>query len=218
MTKRHSRLPVFPFVGEAAMEYKKSDPVPGLLDGRYTIMYQYEFPRATRTKGKFLPKGTVRLREYLFCDGGHGQLVQLTLVAEKELGMSAEKRVMVDKMLDLNREDKKFHEGNLTSAELSGEIREYRGKKLIDVGQVLEEQEKIGRFASARRVKDSRLKEKRARNWKIRIRVGLSVGFFILGFCAGSILQELGLLNLEGNWFYQEYVKVAFQTLLALVR
>jgi len=199
------------------MEYKKSDPVHGLLDGRYTILYQYEFPRATRTKGKFLPRGTVRLREYLFSDGGHGQLVQFTLIDQKEIGMSAEQRVMVDKMLNLNREDKKFKEGTLTSAELSGELRAYQGKKLIDIGQVLETQEKIGRFASARRVKDSRLKEKRARNWKIRIRVGLSVGFFILGFFAGSILQEMGLLNLEGNWFYQEYVRVAMDFIMAFL-
>ncbi len=198
------------------MEYKKSDPVHGLLDGRYTTLYQYEFPRATRTKGKFLPKGTVRLREYLFSDGGHGQLVQFTLLAETELGMSAEQRVMVDKMLNLNREDKKFKEGTLTSGELSGELREYQGKKLIDIGQVLEAQEKIGRFASARRVKDSRLKRQRAWRWRIRIRVGLSVGFFILGFLAGSILQELDLLDLEQNWFYQDYVKVAFRALLAL--
>ena len=193
------------------MEYKKSEPVQGFLDGRYATLYQYEFPRATRQKGKFLPLGTVRLREFLFSDGGHGQLVQLILLAPDELGMGAEQRGMVDKMLALNREAKKFKEGTLTSGELEGEVREYQGRKLIDLGQVLAEQEKIGLFASARRVKDSRAKQRRAMRWKIRIRVGLSVGFFILGFVAGSILQKLGLLNFEDNRFYQDYLRVVIE-------
>lgn len=200
------------------MEYKKSGPVHGHLDGRYVTLFQYEFPRATRQKGKFLPQGTVRLREFLFSDGGHGQLVQIIRLAEGEIGMGAEQRVMVDKMLAINREDKKFREGGLKSDELSGELREYQGKKLIDVGQVLAEQEKIGLFASARRVRDSRLKRRRALRWKIRIRVVLSVGFFILGFVVGSVLQKMGLLNLDQNWFYQEYIRAAFAAILGLFR
>lgn len=192
------------------MEYKRSAPVHGLLDGRYTTFYQYEFPRSTRKKGKFLPEGTVRLREFLFSDGGHGQLVQFVLLSADER-KKGEQRVMVDKLLELGREDKKFKEGTLKQAELSGEVREYAGKKLVNLAEILAEQEKIGLFASARRVKDSRLKEKRARRWRIRIRVGLSVGFFIVGFAVGSILQERGMLNLEQNWFYQEYVRVVLE-------
>lgn len=42
------------------MEYKKSEPNHGKLDGRYATFYEYEFPRATRSKGKFLPQGSVR--------------------------------------------------------------------------------------------------------------------------------------------------------------
>lgn len=188
------------------MEYKKSGPTHGRLNGRYATLYQYEFPRATRKKGKYLPRGTVRLREYLYSDGHHGQVVQIVLIDPQEMERGNEKRVLVERMLDINREDKKFKELNLGSQELSGEAREYPDKKQICLDEILAEQEKIGLFASARRIKDSKRKQQRAKRWKIRIRVILSTVFFILGLVAGSFLQQQGLLDLSDNTIYQDYL------------
>ncbi len=188
------------------MEYKKSKPIHGKLDGRYTIFYQYEFPRATRNKGKFLPRGSVRLREFLYCDGKHGQLVQIVLISLDKLAKGNEQRVLVDKMLDLNREDKKFKEGTLTHQELSGEIREYTGKKLICLSEILTEQEKIGLFASARRVRDSKMRQRRIKHWKIRVQVAVISALFVLGLASGVLLQKYEFLDLEENVFYQNYV------------
>ena len=188
------------------MEYKKSEPIHGKLDNRYTIFYQYEFPRATRNKGKFLPQGSVRLREFLYCDGKHGQLVQIILIAPDKLAKGNEQRALVDKILDLNRENKKFKDGTLTRQELSGEIREYSGKKLICLSEILAEQEKIGLFASARRVKDSKKRQRRAKHWKIRIQVAVTLALFVLGLISGGLLQKYELFNLEENAFYQNYV------------
>lgn len=191
------------------MEYKKSEPIHGKLDGRYTTFFQYEFPRATRKQGKFLPQGTVRLREFLYCDGGHGQLVQIIRITPEDLAKGNEQRVLVDKMLDINREDKKFKDGVLTSQELSGEIREYIGKKLICLSEILAEQEKIGLFASARRVKDSKRRNRRVRHWKVRVQVAVISAFFVLGLTSGGLLQKYGFFDLEENTFYQNYVLVS---------
>ena len=188
------------------MEYKKTEPAHGKLDGRYTTFYQYEFPRATRNKGKFLPQGTVRLREFLYCDGKPGQLVQIIHLSLDELAKGNEQRILVDKMLDTNREDKKFREGTLTSQELSGEIREYADKKLICLSEILAEQEKIGLFASARRVKDRKKRQQRARHWKIRLQGAVIVGLLVLGVASGVLLQKYQFLDLEENAFYQNYV------------
>ena len=188
------------------MEYKRSEPAHGKLDGRYTTFYQYEFPRATRNKGKFLPQGVIRLREFLSCDGKHGQLVQIIQISHDELAKGNEQRVLVAKMLDTNREDKKFREGTLTSQELSGEIREYAGKKLIYLSEILAEQEKIGLFASARRVKDSKRRQQRARRWKIRVQVGVTAGLLVIGVASGVLLQKYEFFDLEDNSFYQNYV------------
>lgn len=188
------------------MEYKKTEPAHGKLDGRYTTFYQYEFPRATRNKGKFLPQGVIRLREFLYCDGMHGQLLQIIQISHDELAKGNEQRVLVAKMLDTNREDKKFREGTLTSQELSGEIREYAGKKLICLSEILAEQEKIGLFASARRVKDSKRRQQRARHWKIRVQVGVTAGLLLIGVASGVLLQKYEFFDLEDNSFYQNYV------------
>jgi len=188
------------------MEYKKSKPIHGKLDGRYTIFYQYEFPRATRNKGKFLPQGSVRLREFLYCDGRHGQLVQVILISPDKLTQGNEQRVLVDKMLELNREDKKFKEGTLTRHELSGEVREYAGKQLICLSEILAEQEKIRLFASARRVKDSKKRQLRARHWKIRLQVAITSTLFVLGLVSGALLQKYDFFDLAENTFYQNYI------------
>lgn len=188
------------------MEYKKSAPIHGQLDGRYVTLYQYEFPRATRSKGKFLPKGTVRLREFLYCDGHHGQLVQIVLISGNGLTQGSEQRILVDKMLELTREDKKFRDGTLTSRELSGELREYAGKKLICLDAVLANQEKIGMFASAHRVKDSKKRQKRTRRWKIRLIIASTCALYLLGLACGSFLQKYGFFNLDENIVYQDYV------------
>ena len=188
------------------MEYKRTEPAHGNLDGRYTTFYQYEFPRATRNKGKFLPQGTVRLREFLYCDGKPDQLVQIIHLSRDELAKGNEQRILVDKMLDTNREDKKFREGTLTSQELSGEIREYTGKKLICLSEILAEQEKIGLFASARRVKDRKRRQQRARHWKIRLQGAVIVGLLVIGVASGVLLQKYEFLDLGGNAFYQNYV------------
>ena len=188
------------------MEYKRSEPAHGKLDGRYTTFYQYEFPRATRNKGKFLPQGVIRLREFLSCDGKHGQLVQIIQISHDELAKGNEQRVLVGKMLDTNREDKKFREGTLTSQELSGEIREYTGKKLISLSKILAEQEKIRLFASARRVKDSKRRQQRARHWKIRLQVGVTAGLLVIGVASGVLLQKYEFFDLEDNSFYQNYI------------
>ncbi len=191
------------------MEYKKSDPLHGKLDGRYVTRYQYEFPRATRNKGKFLPQGAIRLREFLYCDGHHGQAVQIVLIPEPGLSKGNEQRILVDKMLDINREDKKFRDGTLTSRELSGEIREYTGKRLICLDEILSEQEKIGLFAAARRIKDSKRKRQRVRRWKIRLRIAATVTLFTLGLISGGGLQKLGFFDFQGNAVYQNYVMAA---------
>ena len=191
------------------MEYKKSEPLHGAVDGRHVTLYQYEFPRATRTKGKFLPQGAIRLREFLYCDGHHGQLVQIILISGKNLSKGDEQRILVEKMLDINREDKKFRDGTLTAGELSGELREYTGKKLICLDEVLSKQEKIGMFASARRVKDSKKRQQRSRRWKIRLRIAATVTLFTLGLACGSFLQRRGLFNFEDNAIYQNYVLTA---------
>ena len=109
-------------------------------------------------------------------------------------------------MLDISREEKKFKELNLGTQELSGEVREYPDKKQICLDDILAEQEKIGLFASARRIKDSKRKQQRAKRWKIRIRVILSTVFFILGLIAGSFMQQQGLLDLSDNMIYQDYL------------
>lgn len=192
------------------MEYKKSEPLHGKLDGRHVTLYQYEFPRATRAKGKFLPKGAIRLREYLYCDGRHGQLIQIILISGQNLSKGDEQRILVEKMLDINREDKKFRDGSLTAGELSGEIREYSGKKLVCLDEVLNMQEKIGMFASARRVRDSKKRQQRARRWKIRLRIAATVTLFTLGLICGGFLQKLGLFDFEGNTVYQDYVLTTF--------
>lgn len=188
------------------MEYKKSEPIHGKLDDRHTTFYQYEFPRATRNKGKFLPRGTVRLREFLYCDGEHGQLVQVILISPNKLAKETEQRLLVDKMLDLNREDKKFKEGTLTRQELSGEVREYTAKKLICLSEILAKQEKIGLFASARRVKDRKKQQRRARHWKIRLQVAITSTLFVLGLVCGVFLQKYEFLDLRDNTFYQNYI------------
>ena len=200
------------------MEHKKSKPSHGRLDGRQTIGYQYEFPRATRKKGKFLPRGTVRLREFLYCDGRHGQVVQIILIPPDKLSKGNEQRVLVDKMLDLNREDKKFREGALTSKELSGEIREYTSKKLICLSDILTNQEKIGVFASARRIKDSKKRQRRARHWRIRFQIAVTLTFFLLGLTSGGLMQKYGLFELKGNSFYQSYIVDSINTVKEIIR
>lgn len=150
----------------------------------------------------------MRLREYLYCDGGHGQLIQIILISPSELVKGNEQRVLVNKMLDINREDKKFREGALTSQELSGEVREYSGKKLICLSKILTEQEKIGLFAAARRVKDSKRRQRRTRYWKIRIQIAVILALFVLGLISGSFLQKYNFFDLEKNAFYQNYVVV----------
>jgi hypothetical protein len=192
--------------GVSPMEFKRSEPLHGTLDGRYVTFYQYEFPRATRSKGKFLPQGAVRLREFLYSDGKHGQLVQIVTISPDELAKMNEQRVLVDKMLAINREDKKLKDGTLTSPELSGEIREYFGNKQICVSEILIEQEKIGLFASARRVKDSRRRQRRAKHWKIRLKVALSAALFVLGLACGGFLQKYEFFDLDDNPFYQNYI------------
>lgn len=200
------------------MEYKRTEPIHGKLNGRHVTFYQYEFPRATRDKGKFLPKGTVRIREFLFCDGRHEQLVQLILIAPDELERGNEKRVLVDKMLDINREDKMFKEGTLTSRDLSGEIREYSGKTLICISDILTEQEKIGLFASARRIKDSRRRQRRARHWKLRIQIAVAVALFVLGLASGGIMQKYGFFDLHDNAFYQNHVLPLIYTMKEIIK
>ena len=177
----------------------------GALDGRYTTMYQYEFPRATRHKGKFLPRGAVRLREFLFSDGGHGQLVQILLISDEER-TQGEQRVLVDKLLDISREDKRFREGTLTSAELTGEVRIYSQRQMICLSQVLAEQEKIGLFASARRVRNSRLRQKRVWRWRMRLRGAVVVVSLLAGLICGALLQKFGLFDLSQNPVYRDYL------------
>jgi len=198
------------------MEYKKTEPIHGKLNGRYATLYQYEFPRATRTKGKFLPLGSVRLREYIYSDGDHGQLIQITLIPEDKLANN-ESREMVDKILYLGQESKKFHKGILTSKELTGEIREYSSKKMICLGEILTKQEKIGLFASAYRVKNSKFRQKRIKHWKIRFYLGVIVSFFVLGGICGVLLQKHNLLDMSDNEFYQSYIIASINTLNKII-
>lgn len=195
------------------MEYKKSAPVHGKLDGRYATLYEYEFPRATRNEGKFLPLGSVRLREFIYSDGGHGQLVQITVIPVGKLAKRNESREMVDKILSLGREVKKFREGGLTSQELTGEIREYSPGKLICLGEVLTKHEKIGLFDSARRVKNSKLRHRRIKRWKIRLHLMMIVALFVLGGVCGVLLEKYDLLDMNENEFYQDYVLSSINTL-----
>ena len=195
------------------MEYKKSGPIHGRLDQRYATLYEYEFPRATRAKGKFLPLGSVRLREYLYSDGEHGQLVQITCISEDKLAQRHEAREMVDKIINLGRESKMFREEMLTREELTGDIREYSAKKVICLDKILAEQEKIGMFASARRVKDSKRRQKRTKRWKMRIYLLVIMMFFLSGGWCGVLLQKYDLLDLQGNAFYQDYVLASINTL-----
>jgi len=188
------------------MEYKKTDPSHGKINGRYATMYEYEFPRATRKKGPFLPKGSLRLREFLFSDGEHGQLIQIIGLTDGELESNNEKRLLVDKLLDIKREEKKFIEGSLTSNVLTGEIREYSKKKMLSLGHILPEKEKIGLFASARLIRESRRRMKRVRRWKARLQILIAISLIILGIFCGSFLQRHRLLDLENNNFYQNYV------------
>jgi hypothetical protein len=188
------------------MEYKKSPPFHGKLNGRYATLYEYEFPRATRRKGPFLPKGTLRLREFLFCDGEHDQLIQIIRIPDDELATKNEQRLLVDRLLDINREEKKFVDGNLTSDYLTGEIREYSGKKMISLGQILSEKEKIGLFASARLIRDSKRRKQRVRRWKVRIRLLVATTLFVMGVTCGRFLEQQGFFDLGNNRFYQEYV------------
>jgi len=199
------------------MEYKKSEPVPGKLDGRYAILYEYEFPRATRTKGKFLPLGSVRLREIIYSDGGHGQLVQITIISAEKLARKNESREMVDKILELGRESKKFLEGVLRSQELTGEIREYSARKLIRLDEILADQEKIGLFASARRVKNRKLHQRRIKRWKIRLHLMVIVTLFVLGGVCGMLSQKYSLLDLNENAFFQDYIMFSIKTLSKLI-
>lgn len=198
------------------MEYKKSEPVHGTLDGRYATLYEYEFPRATRNKGKFLPLGSLRLREFIYSDGSHGQLVQITIISAERLARRNESREMVDKILNLGREVKKFREGVLTSQELTGEIREYSPGKLICLGEVLTKHEKIGLFDSARRVKDSKLRHRRIKRWKIRLHLMMIVVLLVLGGVCGVLLQKYNLLNMNENRFYQDYVLSSINALSKL--
>ena len=189
------------------MEYKKSAPQHGRLDGRYVTFYQYEFPRATRKKGPFLPLGTMLVREYLYCDGRHGQLVQLITMAQDGGTRKSEQRVLVDKMLDIRREDKKLAEGTLLIRELSGEVREYQGRKLINIDSILAEREKIGMFASARLVRDSRRKQVRSRRWKARRQIAVSLLLLAGGIVAGAFLQKYDFFDLRDNAVYQSYLR-----------
>ncbi|MEJ2491283.1 MAG: hypothetical protein P8Y84_06670 [Desulfuromonadales bacterium] len=195
------------------MEYKKSEPIHGKLDQRYATLYEYEFPRATRAKGKFLPLGSVRLREYLYCDGEHGQLVQITRIPADKLAQRHEAREMVDHIINLGRESKMFRDGILTREDITGEIREYPAKKLICLDEILADQEKIGMFASARRVKDSKRRLKRTKRWKIRIYLLVILMFFVSGGWCGVLLQKHNLLDLHENAFYQEYVLASINSL-----
>lgn len=200
------------------MEYKKSEPIQGTLDDRYVIFYHYEFPRATKEKGKFLPKGTVRIREYLFCDGGHGQIVQMVVIPAEELAKGNEQRALVDTLLALSKEDKKFKEGTLTREDLCGEVREYTGRKLINIGDTLATQEKIGLFASARRVKDSKARKKRARRWKMRVKIFFYTTALIAGIVGGALLQKQGFFDFSDNAVYQNYFVPAFDLIKNLLR
>ena len=199
------------------MEYKKSKPVHGKLDGRYALMYEYEFPRSTRTQGRYLPLGSVRLREFLYGDGGHGQLVQITVVAVERLAKRSEAREMVDKLLDLGREEKKFREGALISQELTGVIREYSARQLVCLDDILVNQEKLRLFASARRVKNREIYQRRARRWKIRLHLMVSVGFFVLGGVCGAWSQKYNLLDLQENAFVQDYILSSIKILNKLL-
>jgi hypothetical protein len=191
------------------MEYKKSGPTHGKINGRYATLYEYEFPRATRKKGPFLPKGSLKLREFLFSDGEHGQLIQIIGLADEKMDFKNEKRILVDKLLDIKREEKRFIEGNLASKDLTGEIRDYSKKKMLSLGHILPEKEKIGLFASARLVRDSRRRMKRLRRWKIRIQILIAISLVVIGLFCGSFLQRHRLLNMENNKFYQSYVVTA---------
>lgn len=195
------------------MEYKKSGPVHGQLDGRYVTLYEYEFPRATRSGGKFLPQGTARLHEFLFSDGKHGQLVQFIIISSEGMAKKNEQREMVDILLALNREKKKFRDGTLTNRELTGEIREYPKKKLICLDEVLATQEKIGRFASARRVEANKLRQRRIKRWKVRLNLVIITVFFVLGGAFGVLLQKYDLLDMSENPFYQTYIRPPVEAL-----
>jgi len=181
-------------------------PAHGKLNGRYTTMYEYEFPRATRAKGTLLPKGSLRLREFLFSDGEHGQIIQIISLTDKELGHDNEKKLLVENLLNLQRETKKFIEGNLSTELLTGEVREYSKKKMISLGHLLPEKEKIGLFASARLVRDSRRRKQRLKRWKIRIYTLMATALIIAGVFCGSFLQRNQMFDLENNNFYQNYV------------
>lgn len=128
-------------------------------------------------------------------------MIQITLITPEELSKGNEQRLLVDKVLNLNREGKKFREENLTSRELTGEIREYAGKKLICLDEILAEQEKIGLFASARRVKESKIRQRRARHWKLRFHGAVTLALFVLGLVCGGLLQKYGLFDLGENAF-----------------
>jgi hypothetical protein len=203
-------------MGLNRMEYKKSAPIHGKLDGRYTTLYEYEFPRATRTKGQFLPLGSVRLREFIYSDGAHGQLVQITTIPARKLAKSYESREMVDKVLYLGREVKKFREGVLISQELTGEIREYPPRKLICLGEILAQKEKISLFDPARRMKNSKLRQRRIKRWKIRLHLIVILAILLLGGVCGVLLQKHDLLDLKENPFYQNYILSAFNSLSKL--
>ena len=198
------------------MEYKKTIPAHGKVNGRYSTMYEYEFPRATRAKGKFLPLGSVRVREFIYNDGSHGQLVQIISISAEKLAKKNEGRALVDKLLDLGRESKKFSEGVLASQMLSGEIREYPAKKMICLDEILSNQEKIGLFAAARRVKNSKLRKKRITQWKIRLHLMVILALFVLGGMTGALLEKYKLLDLKENIFYQEYILTSINTLSKL--
>ena len=120
-------------------------------------------------------------------------------------------------MLDINREDKRFKEGTLADKDLSGEIRKYSGKKLICISDILTEQEKIGLFASARRIKDSRKQQRRARHWKLRIQIAVAGTLFVLGLVSGGIMQKYGLFDLRDNAFYQNYVLPFIYTMKEMI-
>ena len=195
------------------MEYKKSEPVNGKLNGRYATLYEYEFPRPTRLEGAFLPLGSMRLREFLFCDGGHGQLIQITCLPMEKMARGTDPREMVNKVLCLGREGKKFREGTLTSQELSGEIREYSGKRMIRLGEVLAGKEKIGAFGSAWKVQNQKLRRRRIIRWKIRLLSMSLVACFVLGGVCGVLAQKHDLLDLKENSFYHNYILPPINTI-----
>ncbi len=193
------------------MEFKKSEPNAGQLDGRSAVLIEYEFPRATRESGRFLPAGVVKIREYLFCDGAHGQFLQFVVIPIDELAKGNEKRFLVNCLLALGREDKLFRDGELTSQGLSGEVRDFLPRKMLCVEDILTGKEKIGRFATALQVRDIKVRNRRARRWKVRSHLLLLVGVSIFALWGGSFLERNDFFDMRENSFYNEYVMPSYE-------